>query len=88
MIIGETYYSVNNCGGYLHTNQLVECVSHTSDGWAMVRPLNGKHYPLYLVMSNSHVFNLTDKQMHTTCSTRFKDVHISVADVQLVENVS
>lgn len=50
--------------------------------------VNGKHYPLYLVMSNSHVFNLTDKQMHTTCSTRFKDVHISVADVQLVENVS
>lgn len=47
--------------------------------------VNGKHTPLYLVMSNSHVFNLTEKQMHTTCSSRFKDVQLSVANVQLSE---
>lgn len=46
---------------------------------------NGKHTPLYLVMSNSHVFNLTEKQMHTTCSSRFKNVQLSVANVQLSE---
>lgn len=43
--------------------------------------VNGKHEPLYLVMSNSHVFNLTEKQMHTTCSSRFKDKQLSVANV-------
>ena len=47
--------------------------------------VNGKHTPLYLVMSNSHVFNLTEKQMHTTCSSRFKDVQLSVANIQLSE---
>ena len=47
--------------------------------------VNGKHTPLYLVMSNSHVFNLTEKQMHTTCSSRFKNVQLSVANVQLSE---
>ena len=47
--------------------------------------VNGKHEPLYLVMSNSHVFNLTAKQMHTTCSSRFKDKQLSVANVQLSE---
>lgn len=47
--------------------------------------VNGKHTPLYLVMSNSHVFNLTEKQMHTTCSSRFKNAQLSVANVQLSE---
>ncbi|QPB11931.1 hypothetical protein [Providencia phage PSTCR2] len=47
--------------------------------------VNGKHEPLYLVMSNSHVFNLTEKQMHTTCSSRFKNAQLSVANVQLSE---
>lgn len=47
--------------------------------------VNGKHDPLYLVMSNSHVFNLTAKQMHTTCSSRFKDKQLSVANVQMSE---
>lgn len=47
--------------------------------------VNGKHEPLYLVMSNSHVFNLTAKQMHTTCSSRFKDKQLSVANVQMSE---
>lgn len=47
--------------------------------------VDGKHTPLYLVMSNSHVFNLTEKQMHTTCSSRFKNVQLSVANVQLSE---
>ena len=44
-----------------------------------------KHTPLYMVMSNSHVFNLTEKQMHTTCSSRFENVQLSVANVQLSE---
>lgn len=43
------------------------------------------HTPLYLVMSNSHVFNLTEKQMHTTCSPRFKDKQLSVANVTVSE---
>lgn len=152
MIVGELYYTINSCAGYLKPQQIVKCVSYSSDGWAMVRPVdgvlqetsrscteegypdcvyvrikwlkwydeqsamreipkadsgtrpnllavdegwllpagtffrvNGKHTPLYLVMSNSHVFNLTEKQMHTTCSSRFKNVQLSVANVQLSE---
>lgn len=44
-----------------------------------------KHTPLYMVMSNSHVFNLTDKQMHTTDSLRFKDKQLVVANVSITE---
>ena len=44
-----------------------------------------KHTPLYMVMSNSHVFNLTEKQMHTTNSLRFKDKQLVEANVSLTE---
>ncbi|QQK88342.1 hypothetical protein [Providencia phage PSTRCR_120] len=44
-----------------------------------------KHTPLYMVMSNSHVFNLTDKQMHTTDSLRFKGKQLVVANVSITE---
>lgn len=44
-----------------------------------------KHTPLYMVMSNSHVFNLTEKQMHTTNSLRFKDKQLVEASVSLTE---
>ena len=44
-----------------------------------------KHTPLYMVMSNSHVFNLTEKQMHTTNSLRFEDKQLVEANVSLTE---
>ncbi|QHJ80122.1 MAG: hypothetical protein [Caudoviricetes sp.] len=43
------------------------------------------HTPLYLVMSNSHVFNLTEKQMHTTNSSRFKGKPLVSANVVISE---